>query len=62
MSRRGKVLESALTASRIDDEFICTRRTFSRLRERLNDFQKTNPSHIFRNRREGNLVFIWRSR
>lgn len=56
------ILKSALLAAKAEDEFLCTRRTYSRLKERLGTFQKTNPSYIFRNRREDNVVFIWRSR
>ena len=59
--RSQRILEEALVMSQVNDEYIVTRRSFSAIRERLTVLQKTTPSLIFRTRREGNLVFIWRS-
>lgn len=56
------VLEWALTEAKEGDEFLCTRRTFSRIRKRIEQFEDRYKKGIFRNRREDNVVFIWRSR
>lgn len=55
-------LETALARAMVGDEFICTRRSFSAIKERFFVFLKAHPVHVFRNRREGSLMYIWRSR
>ena len=56
-----RVLESTLLAAKVNDEFICTRACFTRIKSRLKAFQERH-SHVFRYRREQEMVVIWRSR
>lgn len=56
------ILKWVLTDTEFGEEFLCTRSTFVRIRKRIDAIGERNKKGVIRHRREGNVVFFWRSR